>query len=413
MNDSTTEGKKVQVQIQQFARKLTKGLSKPKKKFVSQMLFGIQAARDVKLSNVARSLQEEIRLIKTEDRLSKHMMSKDLTGTMNGKMVKEGGKYVQEDTVLAIDLSDIYKPYARKMDHLAQVWDGSAGEVRQGYWLCEVIGANVDEEQIVPLYSESYSQKAKDFISENEQILTAIRKVNEYSQGKGIWTFDRGGDRPILVEEFEELKQRYVIRIKGTRDFIDRKGRKRKIRQILRRIRYTEKYKVKIDKEGYKEELEIVLGRRDQLWMAGIEVSLVVVKGFGREPMLLITNVKKDPIEILEIYLTRWKCEESFRFIKQEYHLEDVRVRRYKSIRNTVVLVHAIFYFVSVYLGYRLRMSILLDKILAKAKRFFEIPAFKHYAVADGIAHLLFNLKWHEKEERETENKGQYLLGFT
>ena len=299
------------------------------------------------------------------------------------------------------------------MDHLAKVWDGSAGEVRNGYWLCEVIGADVADEQIIPLYSESYSQKAKDFVSENEQIIAAVRTVNRHAQGRGIWTFDRGGDRPILVEEFEELKQRYVIRIKDMRDFIDRKGRKRKIRQILRGIRYTQKYKVKIDEEGYKEELEIVLGRRDQLWMAGIEVSLVVVKGFGREPMLLITNVKKDPVEILEIYLTRWKCEESFRFIKQEYHLEDVRVRRYKSIRNTVVLVHAIFYFVSVYLGYRLRMSILLDKILAKAKRFFEIPSFKHYAVADGIAHLLFNLKWHDKEENETENKGQSLLGFT
>lgn len=413
MSDSTTEGKRVQIQIQQFARRMTKGLSKPKKRFVSQMMFGIQAGRDVKLSNVARSLKEEIRLIKTEDRLSKHMMSKDLTGELNEKMVKEGSRYVSEDTVLAIDLSDIYKPYAKKMDNLAKVWDGSAGEVRNGYWLCEVIGADVKDEQIVPLYSEAYSQKAKDFVSENEQILTAIRKVNECTGGKGIWTFDRGGDRPILVEEFEELKQRYVIRIKDTRDFIDRKGRKRKIRQILSRIRYTEKYKVKIDKEGYQEEMEIMLGRRDQLWMAGIEVSLVVVKGFGREPMLLITNVKKDAIEILEIYLTRWKCEESFRFIKQEYHLEDVRVRRYKSIRNTVVLVHAIFYFVSVYLGYRLRMGILLDKILAKAKRFFEIPAFKHYAVADGIAHLLFNLKWQDKEEKETENKGQYVLGFT
>ena len=65
-------------------------------------------------------------------------------------------------------------------------------------------------------------------------------------------------------------------------------------------------------------------------------------------------------------------------------------------------------------LGYRLRMNILLDKILTKAKRFFEIPSFKHYAVADGIAHLLFNLKWeHKGQETEAENKGQLSLGFT
>ena len=413
MKDSTTDGKRVQYQIQQFARRVTKGLSKPRKKFVSQMLFGMQAARDVKLSNVARSLKEDIRLIKTEDRLSKHLMSKDMTEGMNEALLKEGGRQVGEDTVLALDLSDINKPYAKKMDHLAQVWDGSAGEVRNGYWLCEVIAADVDDEKVVPLYSESYSQKAKDFVSENEQVIKAMKKVNELTRGRGIWTMDRGLERPILVDECEALGQRYVIRIKDNRDAIDRKGRKRKITQILGRIRYTEKYKVKIDKEGYKEEIEIWLGKRDRLWIAGHEVTLVVVKGFGKEPMLLITNVKKGPIEILEIYLTRWKCEESFRFIKQEYHLEDVRVRRYKSIRNTVVLVHAIFYFVSVYLGHRLRMSILLDKILTKAKRFFEIPAFKHYAVADGIAHLLFNLRWNDKGKKETESQGQYLLGFT
>lgn len=34
-------------------------------------MFGIQASQDVKLSNIARTLEEEIPLIKTEDRLSR------------------------------------------------------------------------------------------------------------------------------------------------------------------------------------------------------------------------------------------------------------------------------------------------------------------------------------------------------
>ena len=47
------------------------------------------------------------------------------------------------------------------------------------------------------------------------------------------------------------------------------------------------------------------------------------------------------------------------------------------------------------------------------AKRFFEIPAFKHYAVADGIAHLLYNLGWQSKVEKEAvENDRQLVLGF-
>jgi hypothetical protein len=38
-------------------------------------------------------------------------------------------------------------------------------------------------------------------------------------------------------------------------------------------------------------------------------------------------KIKEALWRIVEIYLTRWKCEESFRYIKQCYNLEDIRVR--------------------------------------------------------------------------------------
>lgn len=95
-------------------------------------------------------------------------------------------------------------------------------------------------------------------------------------------------------------------------------------------------------------------------------------------------------MRILEIYLTRWKCEESYRFIKQAYNLEDVRVLSYKALRNTMVLVQAVFYFVSAELGKNLKLNILLKKLYDRAKRFFEIPEFKQYAIADGIDKILF-----------------------
>jgi len=88
-----------------------------------------------------------------------------------------------------------------------------------------------------------------------------------------------------------------------------------------------------------------------------------------------------------------WKCNESYRFIKQNYNLEDLRVRSYNSIRNTVALVQAVFYFVSVELGRGLKLSILLKKVFEKSKRFFEVPKFKQYAIADGIYRLLFSSK--------------------
>jgi hypothetical protein len=47
---------------------------------------------------------------------------------------------------------------------------------------------------------------------------------------------------------------------------------------------------------------------------------LVVAKGFGKEPMMLLTSypvrtkIKEAIWRIIEIYLTRWKCDESFRY---------------------------------------------------------------------------------------------------
>ena len=46
---------------------------------------------------------------------------------------------------------------------------------------------------------------------------------------------------------------------------------------------------------------------------------LVVVKGFGKDPLMLLTNCavtlqqKESLWRIVEIYLTRWKCDESLR----------------------------------------------------------------------------------------------------
>lgn len=411
MKNNSIISEKVKTEIERFSWLLTQGFTKPKKKFISQMLFGIQASRDVKLSNVARSLDEEIRLIKTENRLSRNAQKEDLTEQLNEKIIKQGCKKVLPDTVLALDLSDIAKPFAKKMDYLANVWDGSEGKVEQGYWILAVTAANVDGEAILPLYSELYSYEKDNFPTENQRIIKVVREVSESTGKRGIWALDRGADRKILVEEFDKLKIRFVIRISGRRNLTNLSNEQEKVWDIARHIRCTESYKITIDKEGYKEDIEVRLGKRTDLKLKGVELSLVVIKGLGIDPLLLLTNVDKEPKEILEIYLTRWKCEESFRFLKQEYHLEDIRVRRYNALRNTIVLVHAVFYFLSVYLGRSLKINILLKKILEKAKRFFQLPVFKHYAIADGIYRILFGVKW-TQEKIPKEDSAQRVFKF-
>ena len=125
-----------------------------------------------------------------------------------------------------------------------------------------------------------------------------------------------------------------------------------------------------------------------------VPLWLVVVKGFGKEPMLLLTTEKmRKSRKVLwwavESYLTRWKVEETIRFIKQSYDLENIRVLGYDSIRNMSMLVFACFYFVAVWIGTRAKLEILATHVLKAAKRLFGIPDFRYYAISDGIKAIL------------------------
>jgi hypothetical protein len=123
--------------------------------------------------------------------------------------------------------------------------------------------------------------------------------------------------------------------------------------------------------------------------------NAVAIVGFGEVPMVLFTNLEVNSHEskaiykVVEIYLTGWKCEECYRYIKQSYNLEDVKVRNYIAIRNITVIVNAIAYFTCRYLGHSAKLKIMVQKIFILSKIFFGIPTFFNYATADGIAELL------------------------
>ena len=118
MQDSKLRSR-LKAQLTKFSSELCEGLSRPLQKFVGQMLFGIQASQDVKLSNVARSLKEQIPLIKTEDRLSRNLKAVELAAELTPQLAAMASHRVSANTVLCLDLSDIRKEYAKKMEYLA------------------------------------------------------------------------------------------------------------------------------------------------------------------------------------------------------------------------------------------------------------------------------------------------------
>lgn len=395
MHDTKVRSR-LKAQLTKFSAELCASLSKPAARFVSQMLFGIQSSQDVKLSNIARSLQEKISLIRTEKRLSRHLKSAELEKELPPQLVSMGSSRVQPNTVLALDLSDIRKEYAQKMEYLATVRDGSTGELHLGYWLCDVTGAEVNGSEIVPLYQKLFSVEAKEFSSENAEVLAAVDLIRTHTQGRGIWAIDRGGDRKKLLEPLLDRGARFVIRSTGKRTVIDRRKLQGSVAEVAGRCRLRHQARIiKIQDEQekaydlrYGAEPIRLPGRSEPLW-------LVVVAGFGQAPLMLLTNLPiaaKDSQSlwwIVQIYLTRWKIEETFRFIKQSYNLEDVRVMKYQRLKNLVILVTAVAYFAAAFLGQQMKLRILCEKLLIISQRFFGIPPFRFYALADGIRRIL------------------------
>ncbi len=418
MQDSKLRSR-LKAQLTKFSTELCGGLSRPLERFVGQMLFGIQASQDVKLSNIARSLKEEIPLIKTEDRLSRNLKAGELEAELTPQLVQLASQRVGANTVLCLDLSDIRKEYAQKMEYLAPVHDGSTGEVHTGYWLCDITGAEVNGSEIVPLYQKLYSAEAKEFTSENAEVLAGVDLARAHLEGRGIWAVDRGGDRKKLLEPLLDRQERFVIRSTGKRCVVDRKNIKRSVSELGARCRL--RYQARIIKlqDGQEKTYDLRYGV-EPIRLVGRDerLQLVVVAGFGEEPMLLLTNALEGARDsqslwwIAQIYLTRWKIEETFRFVKQSYNLEDIRVMKYQRLKNLVVLVTAAAYFAATFLGQKMKLRILCEKLLIISQRFFGIPPFRFYALAEGIQKILSQTSPSPPEKSLPSLQLELLLGW-
>lgn len=389
-------GYKLRGQIHGFSGKLCSGMGKVIQRFVEEMVYGIQARGSVRLSEIARALEEQTSLKKVIDRLSRNLARKGLAERLGDCVLREGALRIREDTLLIVDPTDITKKYAKKMEYLTQVRDGSEKVLGLGYWLSTVVGAEVGSSQITPLVHKLYSQDAKDFVSENQEIIDAVRGVYRATQGRGIFVFDRGGDRGELYEEFlGDRPWRFIVRQRGDRHLLYR-GKRCETLQLAHSCKTPYAETVFKEEDGKEKPYFLRFGFRPvrlpkypekKLW-------LVVVKGFGQQPLMLLSTepmgrCRKTLWWIVEAYMTRWKIEETIRFIKQSYDLEDVRVLTYQRLQAIAVLVLAASFFAAVYLGSRAKLEILAANVLKAAKRIFGIPDFRYYALADGIKEVL------------------------
>jgi hypothetical protein len=304
------------------------------------------------------------------------------------------------------------------MEYLAKVHDGSEdGDIVDGYWTNQVIATEVGSNEITPLHMSLYSQNSPDFTSENDEILAAIDQVGEAVQNRGIWVIDRGADRDAIYDPLLKKNRDFIIRMVGTRDLI---YQEETVRSLWLAFACKLPYQTSIIKiiDGKEVMFNLSFGHvKVQLPDMDTPLNLVVVRGLSRKPMMLLTTLdigigQKDVWFVIQAYLKRWSVEETIRFIKQTYDLENIRVLRYDRLQNMMALLLAVFYFVVVILDQNQKLTINAGHVLKSVKRIFGIPDFKYYALGDGLSNIFSRFPGQLQKQTQIRQT-QLSFGFT
>ena len=307
-------GYEIKRDLANFSEKISNGLKRPQSKFLLQMIYGILAGNKLHLSEIARSLNENITLKKTIDRLSRNLSAFKEKETVMKNYISEVKKQInEENAVIIIDNSDITKPCSPKMEAISDVHDGSTGEIRKGYFTVE----------------------------------TAVLSQNEKMQN--------------IMDVAGNYKGNYRM------DFKDKHGKK-----IECKISYIPVQLCEFPNKT---------------------LVLVAVYGFGAQPMLLLTNLdlsekKKLCMIATKVYLMRWRIEEYFKFKKQQFELEDLRVMSLQSIRNLNLFATLVTGYIGI-MSCEKDDTIFMLELKECSKRIFDVPKFIFYGLGYAIERVL------------------------
>ncbi len=117
----------------QFTEKLAVGLSQPDRKFLLDMIYGLIKSRSPILTEIARALEENTRLLYTVKRLSNRAAAFSDFSRLEQNYFNAIQPQLRDDMYVIVDNSDITKPFGQQFEYLQQVYDGSLGGTGKGY----------------------------------------------------------------------------------------------------------------------------------------------------------------------------------------------------------------------------------------------------------------------------------------
>lgn len=331
-----------------------------RKRFIPEAMAGVVKAGTLVAAEIARETQKEGETMSAAWKsIRNHLASKlwdKREEAINREFARQQARWVDTRTVIAVDLSDLSKKYARKMEHLGWVRDASESSrrktdvIERGYWLFESYTFGWDDRTPIPLVNFVYSLEEGRFASENAALEHGLREIHRATQGQGVVTMDRRADAGFVLELLESLPMAFCVRLQKSRIVQDDQGRDLgTVGDVAQRLEPQGTLRLKRRKGSRTLRVDVEYRYR-RIYVASLKrpVYLVAAKGnfehadksdtegwwylLTTEPILTPADAER----VLHWYRLRWKAEEAIEFLKRELGLERVRLLNFRAIRRLI-----------------------------------------------------------------------------
>jgi hypothetical protein len=313
---------------------------------LGELVRGIVWTGSVQLTNAARlRAVTAARLARLVKQYSGHLASRkwdhrDWAGRVLARQVDD----LAEGDLLPLDGTELAKPYARHLQFQCTVKDASSpgNPLVQGYWVWGAYHWQPQRQSLRPLMLRPYSPNMPGFRSENhcwDQYAWTLRQA---TGGKGIWLYDRGGDRPEVLSSWLRTQERWVIRLREDRPLLGPDGTVRSagawadwaLAQRPERGRAVT-VPVTLPPDRVHQ-----LGAPARLWL------VVPTYTFGSgERWVLLTRGRIDqhagPRQVRHEYALRWRSEDAKRLLGQIWHVEQFLTRSFLALERMLWCVVA------------------------------------------------------------------------
>ena len=390
MLNSTSKTYTLKRKILFFTNKISKQLSRPNRKFIADITYGMLASGSCLLTDVADQLHEPSKKINIVDRLSRHL-SHGTPAAAAASYLRLVKKWVPAEPVIHIDDSDVIKPDGYKFESLGIVRDGSESTsaknvYKKGYHVTEACVLTKSNHP-VSIFSKIHSSSEKGYKSINTITFQAMEQGAALF-GKATFAMDRGYDDNKMFLKLDELGQDYIIRLKSNR-------------KLLYHNKWTMATELRDRRKGKIKTSVFYKGRNHDAYLSHVKVQitasrkdiyLVLVYGITEHPMMLATNKeiksKDDVIRVARIYFSRWKIEEYFRCKKQMFRFENFRVRNLAAINALNFYITLCMAFLAM-ISMESESNALKVSIIKSANPVKEKVFFCYYRLAKGISGIL------------------------